>query len=79
MRKVVSPSTFAGMEVHPDMDVSLMDSKELTMCHAFCHNSYAYKFPIYNRLAIQDFHSSLVTEMEKRGRKHFYVDILDKI
>lgn len=72
-------STFCDQPIHPSMDISLMNEKELKMAHLYCHNSNAYKVPKYGKEAIVSFHNKIVNEMNRRGKNHLFVDSLDKI
>ena len=61
------------------MDLSLMNDNELMISHLFVHTSYGYSNPKFGRNGIEQFHSKIVDEMEKRKKSHQKVDFLDKV
>jgi len=70
---------FCGIDLNPDMNISLMNNEELVIAHLFTHNSYAYSKPKFGKDNIKNFHSQIVNEFLKREKHHPIVDILDKV
>ena len=67
------------MVINPEMDISLLNEKELTLVHLFCHNSYPLSHPKYSKDILKSFHNGLVQEFKKRAKNHYVIDFLDKV
>lgn len=71
---------FCDISLHPDMNPTLMNDKELVIAHLFTHTNFFYSKPKFGRDILIGFHYGIVNEMKRRSLKHPNVnDLLDKV
>lgn len=65
---------------HTEMDLNEFDDDDILLRHTLLHFAFSNKKVIkIDREHLDIVHGKFVSEMRKRGIKHYYIDKLDKI